>query len=568
MPGAKGALFGLYALLGLPAVVERATALGWSAALILYGGLLVLCWAGLILAAGIRPWVIRALLGVALAGAGMFLDAFERVSGDALIYDAFVNMLNSRAFADEALAAYGPAIVRALPAAVVLLAAFLWPPAARRRLPGWVHGVVPAAILLLVSGLFYLRGGDGGRGLPSPVVPTSYALLLQFDMWRNQAGSRQPVTLARGAVPTPRDIVLVIDESIIGTYLDINDAGGVHSGLSTAPPGVSIHNYGLAAAANNCSVGSNQVLRFGGRRDNYQRTIAVEPSIWAYARAAGLRTVYIDAQRTGGGLHNMMTPDERAEIDQFVQFDGVPIVERDHAAARRLVEFIDNDVAELILVNKVGGHFPIQDKYPEAMTVYRPALPRGSAVGDVSDTGDRDGFGGTVADWRRYRNSYRNTLLWNVGGFFDRLLRDADLDRATVIYTADHGQDLHEHGGTGVNTHCGTDPVMEEGVVPLVVLEGEGPGTLDWAAGAAAGHDRSSHFRIFPTLLLLMGYDEAAVRRLYGDPLTAPSDDPMSFNIRFNARLGRAPDYRRIDLAAIARPDPARDRDGPAEPSR
>ncbi len=568
MPGVKGALFALYALLGLPAVAERALALGWSLALVFYGGMLALCWTGLILAAGIRSWVIRALLGVGLAGAGLFLDIFERVAGDPLIYDAFVNMLNSRGFADEALVAYGSAMLWALPAAVVLLAAFLWPPPARRPLPSWVYGAAPASILLLVSTVFYVRGGDGGRGLPSPVVPTSYALLLQIDMWKNQAGPRQPVTLARGPGSINRDVVLVIDESVIGTYLDINDGGGVRSGLLPPHPGVAIFNYGLAAAASNCSIGSNQLLRFGGRRDNYQTTVAVEPSIWAYAKVAGLRTVYIDTQRTGGRLHNLMTPSELAEIDHFIQFDDVPVVQRDHAAARRLADLINNDVAELILVNKVGAHFPIHDKYPEPMAVYRPTLPRGASASTVTDTGDRDGFEGTVEDWRRYRNTYRNTLLWNVGGFFDRLFREADLNRATVIYTADHGQNLRERGGTGINTHCGTDPVMEEGVVPLVVIQGAGLRTLDWTTGVATGHDRSSHFRVFPTLLLLMGYEEEATRRRYGDPLTVPSDDPMSFNIRFNARLGKKPDYRQIDLVGIVRPDSVRDRGGPAGPPR
>jgi hypothetical protein len=35
------------------------------------------------------------------------------------------------------------------------------------------------------------------------------------------------------------------------------------------------------------------------------------PSIWQYAKHAGLHTVYIDAQRTGGNLQNLMTDTEK-----------------------------------------------------------------------------------------------------------------------------------------------------------------------------------------------------------------------------------------------------------------
>ncbi|HCY03140.1 MAG TPA: sulfatase, partial [Erythrobacter sp.] len=89
-------------------------------------------------------------------------------------------------------------------------------------------------------------------------------------------------------------IVLIVDESISGHYLDINHPRGVRSGLAEARPGVEIANFGVAASATNCSAGSNLVLRFAGTRDSYRRDIAVGPSLWDYAAHAGLETVYID----------------------------------------------------------------------------------------------------------------------------------------------------------------------------------------------------------------------------------------------------------------------------------
>src|SRR3546814_15752863 len=99
-------------------------------------------------------------------------------------------------------------------------------------------------------------------------------------------------------------------------------------------------------------------------------------------------------------------------------------------------------------------------------------LPRGQHE-DVSDTGNREGFGGTREDWRRYRNAYRNTLLWNVGAFFDRLFERADLSAATLVYQSDHGQDLPERANPGLNPPCSSDPVPAERLVPLVETHGE-----------------------------------------------------------------------------------------------
>ncbi|MDB5698371.1 MAG: sulfatase, partial [Alphaproteobacteria bacterium] len=237
-----------------------------------------------------------------------------------------------------------------------------------------------------------------------------------------------------------------------------------------------------------------------------------------------------------------------------VQFDDVPVRDRDMAAADALASLLGDHSAEFIIVNKVGAHFPVHDKYPDRFAHYQPALPRGH-YGDVSDTGSRAGFDGTPADWRLYRNAYRNTLLWNVGAFFDRLFARADLSRATLIYTSDHGQNLHERGGSGVATHCASEPVPEEGLVPLVVIEAA-PHRLDWRHAVAASHDRASHYAIFPTLLALMGYQERQVRRVYGASLIGPPAPELSFNTRFNARLGRKPLWKTIDLAHVVQPPP------------
>jgi len=208
------------------------------------------------------------------------------------------------------------------------------------------------------------------------------------------------------------------------------------------------------------------------------------------------------------------------------------------------------------VINKVGAHFPVHDKYPDAFMAYRPTLPRGQFT-EIADTAKRDGFNGQPDDWVLYRNAYKNTVLWNVGEFFSRVFAQANLNNALLIYTSDHGQDLHERGNPGLNTHCGGDPVEEEGLVPLVVIQGDQLHTLDWSAQLAANKDRSSHYNIFPTLLQLMGYDLAGIESVYGKPLSVPTADDFTFNYRFNARLGAKPEWKHIDLNSIVTPGEA-----------
>lgn len=108
-----------------------------------------------------------------------------------------------------------------------------------------------------------------------------------------------------------------------------------------------------------------------------------------------------------------------------------------------------------------------------------------------------------------------------------------------------------------MDTHCSSDPKPQEGVVPLVVIEGLNANTLPWAKTRGSNHNRMGHYRIFPTLLALMGYESAATQRIYGESLVSPKADPFTFNSRFNARLGREPKWVPIDPAAL--PPPPRD---------
>ncbi|VVM64027.1 sulfatase-like hydrolase/transferase [Pseudomonas fluorescens] len=553
---AKEVLLIVYLLMYSEYYIDRLNAIGLGFAVLLFGAMFLALTFALYLMAYIRQTLIRHVFALAMFVSAVFFDVYTRVTADYLTYSGFVSLVYSGGFIQEAAYQYRDALLRGVLSGLLLLFGIGLKPRHGLAIPNALRVAAPVCGVLLLSAVLFLRAGEGARGLPIMYTPLAYLNLFAYEALHNTVGPREPVTLARTSQAVGHDIVLIIDESISGNYLDINAPFGVHSNLKQARPGVDIFNYGYAASIANCSADTNVTLRYGGTRADYMRINSTLPSIWQYAKKAGLRTVYIDAQRTAGNLQNLMTDTEKKDIDQFVQFDQTSVRDRDMAAAAKLIELLNDDKPELVVINKVGAHFPVHDKYPDAFMAYRPTLPRGQFT-EVADTGERNGFNGQPDDWVLYRNAYKNTVLWNVGEFFARVFAQASLDNALLIYTSDHGQDLHERGNPGLNTHCGGDPVEEEGLVPLVVIQGSDLKTLDWSAQLAANKDRSSHYNIFPTLLQLMGYDLAGIEAVYGKPLSVATADEFTFNYRFNARLGAKPEWKHIDLGSIVTPTQA-----------
>ena len=520
--------------------------------LIAYAVLFTACVISLIGVALLRPALLRWPLAALFAAGSITVDSYQWAVGDFMDYDGFVTMVHSAgdlgsAFAQQAI----PMLMAVSKGLFLLFGIGLKPPPTDHflaRAAKWLS--VP--ILAVLTILLFFRGGEGASGLPTSHSGASFAALYGYENLTTDHGPREDVSIERTGPIPDADIVLIIDESIAPAYLDINSKAGVYSGLSRNDDTISIHNFGFAASVTHCSVGSNVTLRFGGTRDNYRDVIATKPSIWSFAKSAGLETIFIDAQRTGGAYQNLMDDEERADIDHWLQLGDVEVLHRDHAVADRLADYLNDGKKQFILINKVGAHFPVNDKFPDSHAKYGPMLERGKFVG-ITDMATKDNLDGRQSNWILYRNSYRNTLTWNVGGFFDRLFDKADLDSALVIYTADHGQTFHERGEKGLATHCTPNPEIEEGVAPLVVI-GDSANEERWVEASQRSKNKLSHYRIFPTLLSAMGYNDEAVRSIYGPDMFATDPDPFTFNLRFNARLGSEPIWKHIPVNEIARP--------------
>ena len=545
-------------LLNYAFYAKRIAEIDGLAMTVVYLGLFGFCLLAVVGAAFIRRAGVRWFWALLFFAAGVAQDANMRVMDNFLTYDSFVLMAHSVGFADAALRQYLGQILVSVPASLLLSLAIVLPPKYESGGSVAKNGILmaaPVSVIIVLTGILFARGGMGSNGLPAPLVVPSLATLYAVDLMANDHGPRQAVSipLATDRNTGPEDVVLVVDESVRGDYLDINHPAGIASGLSSAPPGAQLWNLGVAASATNCSVGSNVIMRFGGTRANYRKNVQTQPSIWAYAGEAGFETIYIDAQ-SEYKFFNGMDDAEIQQIDRIIQFKDVPPRDRDVASAEILAGLLGDGKRQLILVNKLGGHFPVHDKYPDDYLVYEPVLARG--VLDDSKPIIKSVFGNEAVDWERYKNSYRNTLLWSVGHYFERLFAKADFSRTVMIYTSDHGQNFHERGEPGSYTHCssGKRPSMEEGAVPLVLVLGHGAGITYSLDLQVKLKDATSHYAVFPTLLRALGYEVEPVRQMYGDSLLHHHHDPMTFNSRFEARLGQKPVWQKVTPGLVKGP--------------
>jgi lipid A ethanolaminephosphotransferase len=539
----KLALIAVPLALSLDVYARRFEHLGVLKLQLVYLFLLVLCTVSTVAVAFVINSYVRVLYAIVCGALLTFWASYEAVLHAFMTYDAFITMLHSRAFIGDAWAQFMPIFIRAIGLGLSMGVGIALPPALRRRRP-WPDRLTWAlapAVVLGIAGVAYGRGGDGLQGLPGNDVVAAYLILLGVETYRSEEAPREKVSLASNSTKPAYDVIFIVDESVRGDFLDVGAATGIPTNLLAGNPAV--HNFGLAASGNNCSEGSNMLLRFGGTRDDYRITTNHKPSIFQYAKSRGFKTVYIDGQRNGKRLQNGMDDDELAAVDEFIQFDDVKVVDRDISIAKLIAAHTRNGVPEFIYVNKVGAHFPVHDKYPDSFMRFTPALPRG-AYQSATDLAVRP----SDLTWERYNNSYRNTLLWNVGEFFRIVLGSADLDHAFMVYTSDHGEDFGQNQAS-FKLHCSPDPSQYEGLVPLVILTGL-PGWSETArAGAEHNFNHSSHYNIFPTLLAVLGYSDPQILSIYGPSLFEDTHDPMTFNYRYYARFGQPPQWRQITIA-------------------
>ncbi|MGX7894111.1 sulfatase-like hydrolase/transferase [Tsuneonella sp. HG222] len=286
---------------------------------------------------------------------------------------------------------------------------------------------------------------------------------------------RAPVGFSPDTAGSPDHIVWLVDESV---------AHGPFAQLilpSTAP--FAPVDFGEAVSLGNCSAPANLALRSGVdvRRAGPGLDLRRPPSVWAYARKAGYRTMLIDGQTTGAP-QNLLLPPERALIDDLRSMaQGIDTDRRIAALLNRQMKAPGRSFTYAVLR---GVHFQYRDHVPP----------------------------GTLPAHAPAAEQYRAALRYSKRDFFRTLLGGVDRSRVAVIYTSDHGQNL----APGVLPHCSPEQVPAEYMVPLLAFV---PPELA-ARYPNPSPRRHSLSQVLPTTLAWMGYDQAAVQQRYDNDLT------------------------------------------------
>jgi lipid A ethanolaminephosphotransferase len=424
----------------------------------------------------------------------LFMDiSYLLITGSSFgSYDA-INMVNNSHYAGLAAASF---ITKFIGAFIITGVCFVFIHVIRGKsgvtfLPK--HAIVPVLTAAFFS-FYAVTHTDTADTLPSPFrVPLN--LSLAYIEAHKPVKERNAV-FEKASHPQVKHVFLVVDESITGSSLSINGANlGMTPYLNRHQD--SIINFGIASSFTNYSAGSNICMISGLRQkqlpDNGQLALR-QPSLFQYAKAAGYKTYYIDAQTIGGILQNFLTKFDRNFIDVFLQpadrAPEIPLYERDVVVSKILTRLAKTNEKSFVFVNKTGAHWPYFKSHPHE------AQPQ---------------YGG----FKNLKTDYQRAVTWSVDNFWERMINGITTkDSCTVIYTSDHGEYIDETGYTAAGHGRLSNPDPMEGNVPLLVYDRSG-----LKHGFNVRKNKASQEQIFPTALLLMGFSNKYVFSRYGPSL-------------------------------------------------
>src|SRR3954470_2390694 len=325
----------------------------------------------------------------------------------------------------EVLPLYTAQILPALILMLLVALIFCAPPPKALRLGRWWNSVPIVSLGLIVALMGYTT--IKGYGFPTiaglPALPLRVALEV---MSREAAPPAKPnvVELAHSR-PAFRKIVFVMDESVRGDYTTLGNPE-IDTTPFLASYGRGLANFGVAVSSTNCSLTSRYILRYGIRPEEVPEVFQPGgnhsgPTIWQYAKKAGLKTVYIDGYGNYG-LHSGMNLLESGMIDEHIRIKagvGQGYL-RENEVADQLIAALRDPVPAFVYVDKVGVHTPYGDKYPPFLGKYvvdgsLKSRVLASYIGLKRDAPDN------------LLNMYKSAVNWSVDEFFVKLMRASDL---------------------------------------------------------------------------------------------------------------------------------------------
>jgi glucan phosphoethanolaminetransferase (alkaline phosphatase superfamily) len=356
-------------------------------------------------------------------------------------------------------------------------------------------------ILLFLSVIFsynILKKSNGIRtSFPSIIkLPVLYYYAQDNGLYN---GKRAEVNLEQTKFDGVDHIILIVDESVRGDLLQINNEAYENTPFINSVLDSNIINYGVSYSASVCSDYSNILLMTGLSLDQIpelNQRCSKNATLFQYAKAALYSTAFIDCQSSSNRPDGFMTNDDKAHIDDYIQVKSeVPSLEdykRDRKGIDLMVENLSEHDKSFTYFIKYGCHFPYENTYPKDSMFNKPIA--------------------SIIDWElesrdAVLNNYHNSIKWSVDDFFEELADKLPPNKEVlVVYTSDHGQNLIDDVSIPI-THChkGQSPsVMAQ--VPLLFYSQNNGEMSKLISGKNQIREGFivSHFNVFSTVLDLM----------------------------------------------------------------
>lgn len=374
--------------------------------------------------------------------------------------------------------------------------------------------LIPVIVFFGVNYIIYVSNANR---LAYPIPYKVPALLFYTSQKSLYSGKRDAVFFNPAGKALAKHIVWIIDESVRPDMLQINNFPKETTPFLKSIQD-SILNFGIASSGSVCSDYSHIMLISGLRikeLPDYKGMARKKPTIFQYANQNNMQSNLIYSPGHEDVPKGYMTHSDFDHIaHKFHTKKVFPNTEPyllDFKSIDILEEIIDTQESSFTYFLKYGCHFHYETAYPADRRYFSP-------VQDISSW-KRD-------DREKLLNSYYNAIRWEVDYFFENLYQRFEGKDVLIIYTSDHGQHLMEYPEIKL-THCIKKAAPPEmATVPLFLLPMNHRIKMELSPFFRKDNvNQASHFNIFPTTLMLMGYDPEEINELYGNSLFNPLEN-------------------------------------------
>lgn len=368
--------------------------------------------------------------------------------------------------------------------------------------------LLPIIVFITVNYIIYLSNANRLAFPAFYKIPSILIYSSQKDLY---SGERDEVYIKSQSESIANHIVWIVDESVRADQLQINGLNRQTTPFLESKKD-SLFNYGIASSGAVCSDYSHIMLMSGLQfqelpdKNSFSRRY---PTIFQYAKESGMKSNLLYAPGNQDVPKGYMTSSDFYHIDYRWHtrkiFPNLKPYEIDLKSIELLEEIVNTQKSSFTYFLKYGCHFHYESTYPFEERYFEP-------VQDINSwkRNDRE----------KLINSYHNAIRWEVDHFFESLHTRFNGKDILFIYTSDHGQHLMEYPDIEL-THCiKNNAPAEMAMVPLFLF------TMNSSLFEKIkpffneeNVNHASHFNIFPTTLMFMGFDPEEVQDRYGASL-------------------------------------------------